>query len=214
MRRDGKIRGKRRTTRFYSPLVGWRIGFTADAKSRWQAHCFPRYWKKNYPCEGCLCQKPSKYGSPELTFMDFSPGAGWRRTRLDHATFMRMEPPQFHSPYFQIRGIELNTCFRDIMHVVYLGFARDLGASLAMVWLLSGSLVLWVRNEWGAEPSTSDEALSYLWKGLRRWCKDNKTHGSRPRFNVFNLVSMQRTARSQYPKLSTKVKAMQMKVPG
>eukprot|EP00959_Pyramimonas_sp_CCMP1952_P171020 3573650-Pyramimonas_sp.AAC.1 len=122
-----------------------------------------------------------------------------------------MEPPQFHSPYFEIRGIELNTCFRDIMHVVYLGLARDLGASRAMVRLLSGTLVPWVRAEFAVEPNTSDEALSYLWKGLRRWCKTNKTSGSRPRFNVFSLVSMGRTARTKYPALSTKVKAMQMK---
>eukprot|EP00959_Pyramimonas_sp_CCMP1952_P452162 9466099-Pyramimonas_sp.AAC.1 len=98
-----RIKDKRRTTRCCSPLVGRRIGFTADAKSRWLAHNFPRYWKMNYICESCPCQKPSKYGSPEATYIDFSPGAGWRATRLDHASFMIMEPPQFRSPYFKIR---------------------------------------------------------------------------------------------------------------
>ena len=46
---------------------GWRgafIGFSADAKSRYEANCLPRYYKMTYLCESCLAQKPAKGGGP------------------------------------------------------------------------------------------------------------------------------------------------------
>ena len=98
------------------------------------------------------------------------------------------------------------------MHVVYLGFARDLLGSLAVLWCLQGSLAPWCDKEFRIQPQSWEEALELLWKGLRRWCKNNKTGGARPRFNVFKLGSMGRTDGTKFPAISTKVKAMQMKV--
>lgn len=57
---------------------------------------------------------------------------------IDHETYI--QTAKVVSPYSVITGWTLGTCLRDVMHVIYLGTAKDLIPSLLADWIDAGLL--------------------------------------------------------------------------
>eukprot|EP00959_Pyramimonas_sp_CCMP1952_P408133 8553612-Pyramimonas_sp.AAC.1 len=192
--------------------AGKRIGFAADAKSRMLAHSLPRHWEKTFLCESCLAQKPNKKADPVFTFMNFEETAPWRSTMLTHEQYVRLEPAGAISPYFRIHGIGLHTLFKDLLHGVFLGFGRDLGASSLFFWARNRSLAVWV-GQFGLHEPTEDQMFEMCFKYFRRWCREYKLCKIRPSINPFTLSSMGRKKdKNVFPAITSKVKAIALKV--
>ena len=75
-----------------------------------------------------------------MTYKDFRPNLPRYLTRINHETYMRTTPAAFLSPWRVLPGWSLESCLHDMMHVVYLGTARDLIPSLLGDFLECGVL--------------------------------------------------------------------------
>ena len=87
-----------------------------------------------------MAAKVSKNTDPRMTYKDFRPNLPRYLTRINHATYMRTTPAAFLSPWRVLQGWSLESCLHDMMHVVYLGTARDLIPSLLGDFLECGVL--------------------------------------------------------------------------
>ena len=115
-------------------------GFRYDGKARAEANRFERFYSCMYICDACLSQRKTKKSDPNLWYFDFRDSSPRHMTRIDDTTYR--QTAKEISPYHLIQGWKLETCLRDIMHVVYLGTARDLIPSLLGDWLESPHNVL------------------------------------------------------------------------
>ena len=108
---------------------GCYAGFKSDGKARRDVHGFVRHYSCTYSCEECWATQPFKNAPPATNYKDFRSSALWRMTHITHEVYMGL--PEQKSPWvLHVRGARLDTFYRDIMHVVYLGFARDFLASV------------------------------------------------------------------------------------
>ena len=108
------------------------LGFKSDAKARRECHRFNRTYGHNQICEGCLAERPNKNGDPLLCFKHFYSDAAHLMTNLSHLEFLQSS--DFPSPWEEMPGFHYNSCFRDPMHTIYLGTAKDLLASCLGLW--------------------------------------------------------------------------------
>lgn len=99
-----------------------------DGKARAETNLFDRNYRCRFICESCMAQNPVYRHDPLLSYQDFRPGQVRHLTVIDDATYRRT--CRELSPWSAIPGWTLPTCLHDLMHVVYLGTARDLIPSL------------------------------------------------------------------------------------
>ena len=64
----------------------------------------------------------------DISYTDFRADPPRHLTRVDHEAYMKTA--QVISPWSSIPGWHLWTCLHDLMHILYLGTARDLIGSL------------------------------------------------------------------------------------
>ena len=114
------------------------FGFKSDLKARKECHYLERSYQHNLICETCFAQRPNKHGDPQMYFKDFSPGAAHLMTHLTHEEYVRSSSQA--SPWLHMPGFNIKSCFRDPMHVVFLGTAKDLLASCLGYWNRVGLL--------------------------------------------------------------------------
>ena len=170
---------------------GWRMcffGTNADAKARVQMHLFSRHYQCTFVCEGCFACKESLKVPLQLHFADFSAAAVWRETLLSHTGYM-MHPPV--SPWSQVPGFHLGNCFRDLMHTIYLGWGRDLIAS-----------IICDMREFNQLPG----GITQLYRQLRTW-----QVGGRPRYRWTETNTGLNASLTEFPELSTIYKAESVK---
>eukprot|EP00969_Alexandrium_andersonii_P259105 11456392-Alexandrium_andersonii.AAC.1 len=88
---------------------------------------------------------------------------------------------------------------------------QDISASLVVQWVLRGELQRWCATVGLCEgiPETT-AALEALWSFCVDWCRRHRLEA--PQFNVFRLNILGRTSSLDFPVMSSKVKAMTMKV--
>lgn len=105
-----------------------------DAKARVECNFFyDRYYLKNKICETCMACKPTgKNADPHMNYQDFRDGPR-QQTFLNDATYRRTA--SIISPWHKVPGWSLHTCCHDLLHVVYLGTAKDMIGSLLADWL-------------------------------------------------------------------------------
>lgn len=118
---------------FLEPCKGGILGFRYDGKARAESNFFDRWYNCRSICESCLAQRRTSNSNPDLWFFDFRDSSPRHLTRIDDRTY-RQTATRI-SPYHQIEGWTLGTCLRDIMHVIYLGIAKDMIPSLIADWL-------------------------------------------------------------------------------
>jgi hypothetical protein len=208
------VPGTLRFARRGQPLAeGWRgaiVGFEADAKARAMAHRFRRYYRCTFLCESCYAQQDHTKADKHMLCYDFSPTALWRETCMGHRDFVAQEPETALSPWFRVPGLRLEMVFRDLTHTVHLGIGRDVTASLVVHWWLTGQLVEWCAAHGHEGGVTADEALACLYRRFREWCRAEGLQG--PSFNCFSRLSLGRESPSDYPTMTTKLKAAHMQI--
>lgn len=109
-----------------------------DGKARVECNQFERFYSCRLLCESCLSQRRTKRSDPQMWFFDFRETSPRHLTTIDDATYR--QTCKTLSPYHIIPGWSLGTCLRDILHVVFLGTAKDLLPSLLADWLDNGLL--------------------------------------------------------------------------
>jgi len=127
--------------RFFSQKKSCRGAYLCmryDAKARVETNEFERHYGCTNICESCCAQNPVYRHDPEMSYQDFRPDSARHLTTIDHGTYMRTCANV--SPWHQVPGWKLETCLHDIMHVVFLGTARDLVGSLLADFLEYGVL--------------------------------------------------------------------------
>ena len=112
------------------------LGFKSDAKARKECHRFDRTYQHNQICEGCLAERPNKNGDPILTFKNFYGNAAHLLTNFSHDEYLRTTAE--HSPWEDMPGFHLKSIFRDPMHTIFLGTAKELLASCLGYWCRNG----------------------------------------------------------------------------
>lgn len=89
-------------------------------------------------------------------YTNVGPDAAWRKTRISHDTYMLTDGS---SPWALVRGWHIDLCYRDICHVVFLGWGKDLAGSLILQFAEH-------HKELHAELVTMDNALHHLYLRL------------------------------------------------
>lgn len=139
----GSVRARRVGEAIIGDWVPVWIGCKADGKARQEMHDFKRWWKCVEMCDSCRATNPAcRSGNRSLTYMDFSPEAPWTATAIDHDAYMEEEcrPNGRLSPMASIPGFRKELVFRDLAHIDFLGFGRDLGGSLCKSFWYEGTL--------------------------------------------------------------------------
>ena len=110
------------------------------------------------------------------------------------------------SPWTAVPGWSLNLTFKDVMHVVCLGCARDSIATHIVVWLESDMLNnLAVGVPAPPHLSRASHLLNMMWLNFKVWAKANG-HGFQSGVPL-NLVTLSRSSQTSYPELSSQFKA-------
>ena len=109
-----------------------------DGKARVECNQFDRWYNCQYICESCLSQRRTKNSDPTMWYCDFRKSAARHLTSIDDKLYR--QTCKTLSPYACIPGWSLGTCLRDILHVVFLGTAKDLLPSILADWIDHGLL--------------------------------------------------------------------------
>ena len=170
-------------------------GLKTDGKARRETHEFVRHYGCTFLCESCFATQTFAKAPPITNYKNFNKAAPWRWTCFGHETYESLDEPL--SPWVKyVRGARIELFFHDIMHVVYLGFARDLIASV---------LIVLCESE---QPADKDVYLKQVHMEMNQWLK---THRQQKVTRVFSRVSIGRVAKDDYPELSSCYKAAAIK---
>lgn len=109
-------------------LHGAFAGIKGDAKFHRFALLPSRHYGGAFVCWHCFAHR----SRPDLVYTDISPGAGWRLTLESHAAWeaTTRRSGMFYSTLRSIPGFHKSLVHDDLMHVLFLGVARDFTASL------------------------------------------------------------------------------------
>jgi len=131
-----------------------------------------------------------------FSYFNLNSDALWRETYLSHQGYLNLAREV--SPYAKVDHFHVKAVFHDVMHTVYLGFGRDLGAcSIHML------------HEHGKLPpaETLDVSLRLLWLQFRDRHKDLNLQKPKGSFTPTGLMF----GAQDYPELSTRFKAVTVK---
>jgi len=122
-----------------------------------EMNSFCRWWKCKLMCDSCFATNPTARGVTDAgpnTYMDFTWGARWRDTVVDHEKYM--QDINDVSPFHVIEGWRKEMTFRDFAHMDHLGYGRDLGGACLKSMLkrkelepIDGPLDVKLRILWG-----------------------------------------------------------------
>lgn len=85
-----------------------------------------------------MAENPTPKSNPQMWYFDFRANRPRHLTTIGDATYRATT--LLISPWAQVEGWTLESCFHDWMHLVYLGTAKDLIPSLLQDWLDMGFL--------------------------------------------------------------------------
>ena len=171
-------------------------GVKHDGKARKEVHLFRRYYQCMFICDSCFAVGASVHSPPALYYANWQPGALYMETRLDQATYEAIEVDP--SPFMKIPGWTLAACFWDHLHVIWLGFARD----------LVGSVLVEFYTHSFVEAGSEEECYQRLTAMFRAWCA---TRGIKPVRGWFNKASLGIT-NNEFPELASWFKAVHIKI--
>ena len=178
---------------------GYRLayhGFKADAKARREMHRFNRTYGHSKICETCFAERPNVKGDPLLTFKNFYPDAAHLMTELSHRDYVASSDRL--SPWENMPGFHVKSLFRDPMHTVYLGTAKE---------VLASCLGYWNKN--GCLPGNNlEERLRWVSQQQKEVCAGAGLKGS---FKTFTPANTGLDKSSEFPELGSSFKAATMK---
>ena len=191
---DQPMTGKRAGLSNKPLAAGWRAafyGWQGDTKEKVKVHGFSRNWMSNFICEFCLgCRHLS-----EGNAYDFAEGSMWQRYLISHDQYMLATHPAAQSPWTQVQSWRIDRNLDDLLHMIYLGFGKDVAAQLIF--------------ESACEFESVQEGLVMLTKECRKFYKDRKIS-----FNtkVFTMSMLSLSTHADMPTLETKMKGAQTKM--
>lgn len=151
--------------------------FRYDHKARQEANAFSRWSNCMLLCDRCMSQRPTKKSNPDMNYMNFRDDAPRLLTKISHSTYLETEP--IVSAWVAMPGWHLYTCMHDMLHMVYLGFGRDLAGSLMADFLDHDVL----------GPGTLEEKLERFSLGMNAEFRKNKSLAS----NLFQSWAIRST---------------------
>ena len=172
------------------------FGFKSDLKARKESHFLERSYQHTKICDTCLAEKKSKYGQAEMEYKNFYPDAAFWETEMSHADFLRRCVKV--TPWSEMPGFHIKSVFRDPMHILYLGCAKDLLASVLGYWHRAGLL----------EGPNLQEQLRIFSRKLREVCRQEGLHGP---FRTFTPANTGLADGGEYCELGSAFKAMSIK---
>lgn len=96
-------------------------------------------------CDQCMSQNPTAKSMREMWFFDFREDSPRYLTYISDSTYRSTATTI--SPWAGVQGWSLRSCFFDLLHILYLGVARDLVANLLADFIdcdtLEGKAVHW-----------------------------------------------------------------------
>lgn len=174
---------------------GCYFGFRFDEKARKEVNFFYRSYQHGLVCMRCMAQRMHKNWIPELPYKNMDENAAHRMTTVSFDDYLRSGSV---SPRAAVQGWNLQTCFHDPMHNLFLGTCRD---------LYSSSLGFWCRNGFFGS-GTLDDKLAQFSKQLKEACHQEKIGCS---FKKFTAANTGLDTQSQFPELSSVYKAAFLK---
>ena len=101
------------------------LTFKADLKARKQCHLLKHYYLCKRLCDRCAAIQPKKAGEANhpLSYKDLTLNAPYTTTTVSHEEYLRTSGKV--SPWVAVKGWRLETCSFDLMHLVFLGVAKN-----------------------------------------------------------------------------------------
>ena len=165
----GTQRHARRGDHLAGGFGGIFCGIKGDRKERRNIHRFARHYQATFVCDQCLAMSTTSLCSvPELWYTSFGVDAGWRKTLIDHETYISSE--RRLSPFIVVRGYRHELAFGDLMHDLFIGAGNHHVANHMVVLAEHGC----VRDDENRVVWDFDNALNVLMLRLRRWCHAHK----------------------------------------
>lgn len=144
--------------------------FKADLKARKECNLFKNYYLCKRMCDRCAAIQPKCPADTNhpMVFKDMRPTAPYRTTTVSHAEYLRTASRI--SPWAVVKGWSLETTSFDLMHMIFLGIARDYVPSCLKILRLMG---------YHYEPGETDEEFlrRTSWE-MKLDCKSYGSHGS------------------------------------
>jgi hypothetical protein len=134
------------------PVGGWRgafVGLKGDWKYQQEVHQHAHFYKADSVCELCSAHA----SNPATLYSDLREDAGWVATERE---------PRTVSPLRLAVGFSWFSQFADVLHCVWLGFARDLVGSVLIA-------MIEVLDEFQIEDANWNERLHIVYMQFRDW---------------------------------------------
>ena len=184
---------RKKPVRMCGPYTAAYALIKADGKARREVHKFKRHYNATFICSDCLATQPFKHAPKSLLFSDFSDCAGYLQTMLSHAMYEMFD--LVLSAWMLVPGWCLESCFFDMLHVVWIGFGRDIAASCIVD--------LFTRHEIPGE--TEAAAYTLLTRDFQDWCK---RRGVSKVPWTFTVKSLGIDDKNEYPELASYFKGV------
>jgi hypothetical protein len=172
----------------------WTAGFSGikhDLKAMVQMNQDVRHYGCNNICEECLASKTV----PMFFYTNFSEDAPYSFTRVTRNVSELLGDRVDRSPWVAHPDWDRTREFKDLVHIVWLGFAKDLGGS--GLWTLA-------EDGWFGEGNINDR-LERAWRKFRIWRRAERVSGGA--IKCFTKASLGRDKSSLlYPCIPSHVK--------
>lgn len=112
------------------------IAFKADLKARKECHVLDAYYKCRKCCDRCDAVQPFTSAPEPMTYKDMAYDAPYAATCKDHWSYL--QNAQQLSPWAVVPGWQFETLTFDMMHLVFLGVARNHVPSCLKILKLKG----------------------------------------------------------------------------
>ena len=95
----------------------------ADLKARMQCHRLENYYRCKKCCDRCMAIQPMDSRPDPMTYKNTARDAPYATTCKDHSEYVRTA--RHLSPWCAVPGFQFETMSFDMMHLVYLGIAKN-----------------------------------------------------------------------------------------
>lgn len=180
---------------------GWRCAFSdwqGDGAEEIKVHGFERNYSSNFICKICLGCRHQQF----CNAYDFRDGADWMDTRIAHTVYLATHCGTQLSPYSNMPGWDIYSNLFDLLHLLWLGIAKDFAASLLLVIASKYGQILFGTDDLA-------DALFELWKECKRWHKDRKITCPVRKFTPRTLSW---SSNNDYPTIESRIKGANSKL--
>ena len=140
------------------------FGFKADLKARYLCHLLAENYQCKKMCDRCEAIQPTTSAAHPMTYKNFSNDAPYTSTCRDHSAYLRSAKRV--TPWAQVEGFQFEHISYDVMHLIFLGVARN--------HVPSALKLLKVLGYHYEEGESDDKFLQRASMEMKQDCKDHK----------------------------------------